>query len=259
MRDAIPERTVCDVTQLVEAAHHITSTFSLPCWWRGQAKAEWDLVPAVYRGGRNQRFECNAAWSFVNRAPSRAANTPAIHEKGGPSKWLFLMQHFGLPTRLLDWTESPLIAAFFAATEHEDVDGAVWALDPFKLNRAEGYGPTLAGSWNDEVLKVLLPAFNREMGSDSRILAILPTEVDVRMLTQLAAFTIHGRTDPLNSAREAPVFLMRFIIPASCKHAVRDGLRLVGIRRSTLFPDLQHLAQELEDSSWEGPSEFVKV
>jgi hypothetical protein len=117
-------------------------------------------------------------------------------------------------------------------------------------------GPTLPNSENREVLKIVLPAFNREMAKDNRTLAILSTEVNARMLVQLSAFTIHGNAQALERAAESPVFLKRFTIAAADKGYLRDGLDMLGIHRSSLFPDLQNLAGELADASWAGPPEF---
>ena len=49
--------------------------------------------------------------------------------------WLFVMQHYGVPTRLLDWTESPLVGLYFAVTEHPNADGTLWVLKPIELNK----------------------------------------------------------------------------------------------------------------------------
>jgi hypothetical protein len=69
----------------------------------------------------------------LSLVPTRSlAKTPDPDDYFG---WLFLAQHYGLPTRLLDWSESPLVALYFAVTEgHEDHDGCVWALWPGGLN-----------------------------------------------------------------------------------------------------------------------------
>jgi hypothetical protein len=257
MPDAMPEpKVIRSVEQLVDATSDLATRFSRPIWWRGHANADWLLVPKVYRGGRNQLYEANALARFMNRAPSRCSWTPPTDATGLP-KWLSLAQHYGLPTRLLDWSESPLGAAFFAIMEHPEVDGALWALDPFKLNRAAGYGPSLPSATNDDVLKIVLPAFDRAVAPTKRTLAILSTEVDLRMLLQHAAFTIHGHDKPLEQEVEGRISLERFVIPAADKQYLREGLDVLGTRRSTLFPDLQNLAGELAEAVWVGPPDFM--
>jgi hypothetical protein len=99
-------------------------------WWRGHAQEPWPLLPGAFRpnvGDSEKHF----AARFVQKAPSRYLHCPTFNDF---SSWLFLMQHHGLPTRLLDWSESPLAALFFAVREHSSVDACLWVLNPFKLN-----------------------------------------------------------------------------------------------------------------------------
>lgn len=62
---------------------------------------------------------------------------PSVPQRYDRASWLTLMQHYGLPTRLLDWSESPLVALYFALSSDEDAkaDAAVWVLNPMKLNK----------------------------------------------------------------------------------------------------------------------------
>lgn len=101
-------------------------------WWRGQSKYEWQLEPSVYCKGYTYLYERNLSADFLWEAPARHPNCPMDGDWVG---WLMLMQHYRLHTRLLDWTESPLVALFFAVLEHDCVPGALWALQPYELNK----------------------------------------------------------------------------------------------------------------------------
>jgi hypothetical protein len=123
-------------------------------------------------------------------------------------------------------------------------------LDPFRLNQALGYGPAIPGVQNDASRRLIVPAFSRDMASEKRILAVLAAEVDLRMMMQLAAFTIHGTPEPLELRIDSTTFLVRITIPAADKPALQQDLGILGLRRSTLFPDLQNLARELAETSF---------
>ena len=102
-------------------------------WWRGQAKSTWDLIPTVFRDRdpcdeEIYRRETILAMSFLAQAPVRYRDWP-----GGETnyaRWLLLMQHYGLATRLLDWTESLLVALYFAVNQKPTEAGRLWALNP---------------------------------------------------------------------------------------------------------------------------------
>ena len=100
-------------------------------WWRGHADSRWRLLPHAYRGTRSSDDERNYCLHFMTKAPARYPNCPT-----NDLDWLFLMQHHGLPTRLLDWTESPLIGLFFAVwtPQYDHIPGTLWALNTIKLN-----------------------------------------------------------------------------------------------------------------------------
>ena len=104
-------------------------------YWRGHGNVDWSLTAEVFRTpspGR-QHPEVTLIRNFMGRAESRSHRCPAYDDYVG---WLMLARHFYLPTRLLDWSMSPLVALFFAVEHHEEVDGALWALHPALLNQS---------------------------------------------------------------------------------------------------------------------------
>lgn len=125
-------------------------------WFRGHRDSRWDLLPSVRRDYtfEQERYMSNR---FYARARTRHHNCPDNDDWAG---WLSLMQHYGLPTRLLDWSESPFIAAFFATHEYlraEQVEtkaASIWVVDAIKLNVAQGFEP-VAPPLNAKVVEPL--------------------------------------------------------------------------------------------------------
>ena len=171
---------------------------------------------------------------------------------------LFFMQHYGAPTRLLDWTENPLTGLHFAlmssppttATSNSP-SAAVWILDPVRWNQTSlghvSYSgePLTAG---DDLLKGYSPSSARE-GTPAHPVALYGAHNSARIVAQQGVFTIFGtnRVSMEKLVRKG-IFpteaLMRVVISGKGINSMRTSLLNQGITESTVFPDLEGLARE---------------
>lgn len=249
MPDRFREMTVDSVASFIDASRREFAGFGKsPCWFRGQECASWGLVPSVHRA-YDQAGEYNLSAIFRLSAPTRYPKTPELSNLAG---WISLMQHFGLPTRLLDWTASPLTALFFAL-ETGTGDAAVWGLVPSNLNELSNSGLaeifTLSGP---EALPLLRAGLEKEPRVE-QVIAVMGQDVDLRMTLQQAAFTLHGTEFPLNDRSDANNYLAKFVIPRGARDKLKEELWFLGIRRSCLFPDLANLALDLSTDTRRTP------
>jgi len=171
--------------------------------------------------------------------------------------WLALAQHYGLPTRLLDWTFSPFVALHFA-TEHSahfGSDGIIWCFDFIKVKRflprclrklleeeganvftAEMLGRAAAG----------LREFDR-LASRPFVAFFEPPSLDERIVNQFALFSLMSSpTATLNDfLRRHTDLWRRVVIPHGLKWEVRDKLDQANITERVLFPGLDGLSRWL--------------
>jgi hypothetical protein len=233
--------------------------------WRGHSKIDWPLRPEVFRPSRHGRtYEENTLLRyFTDQAESRHTRCPPRDDRLG---WLMLAQHFGLPTRLLDWSWSPLVALYFATQPddgHHDSDGCLWAIQPAFMNH-QMMGllmgllttPRMMTPDEPKVLELVNAAFEvRSMKAAAHMssvrglaLAITAREIDARMFTQQGAFTIHGDHADLADAAEytSQAWKRVFRIPSESKADLSQLMRRLSIHKSTLFPDLGALADDLK-------------
>ena len=129
------ELEVNSIGTYVELITRIDAEQQYRMWFRGQSDYSWGLVPSVQRkDGMGEHYEQYITTNFMIHTMRL---NPSVPQRYDHASWLTLMQHYGLPTRLLDWSESPLVALYFALSSDEDAktDAAVWVLNPMKLNK----------------------------------------------------------------------------------------------------------------------------
>jgi len=158
------------------------------------------------------------------------------------------MQHYWIPTRLLDWSEVVGVPLFFSArynhTFEEKQDIALYVLDPLKLNSksSKNFIPQLPGTPNFDYQKIY---FDKEPYATTYPIAITPNFNHNRLLAQRGVFTIHPDTE--KSIEElCPDCLVKIIIAKSAIPEILEFLELANVDEMTIFPDIQGAAEYLK-------------
>ncbi|NML44715.1 FRG domain-containing protein [Ramlibacter sp. G-1-2-2] len=242
----------------------VAQTDALQGWaFRGHVDASWPLVPSLTR--RLQLFspdpriwplrEGRAMRVFRRKAHIHLQDRSALDDD---LRCLALMQHHGAATRLLDFTKSPFVAAFFAL-ESASSDVAVFALNtPALWHRAPDFNTTLTRSRIDP----RLPG-NFERYFLGNKLPLLwygePSEMDSRLIAQSGLFVIPGLLDQpldviLDNYGGSQDLLVKFVLPLSMRDEAMRALYRMNVTYATLFPDLDGLARSVSyelEAIWE--------
>lgn len=240
---AIPERRIASLGELISATNDVCGVHPHELmWYRGQeSNPNWKLRPKIRRGFLAEQEHSFSAM-FLQEAPLRYPNAPSPYDL---PRWLTIMQHYGLPTRLLDWTQSPLVAAYFAL--NNDNDGVIWGLYPFRLNQLEAGIDRVQTIRSEEIEPFVRGAFSAE-DCPSQARAIYGETIDIRMLVQQSTFTIHGGIDSLEDHPKADEFLVRFVLDPDTHLEMGFELLHCGMTPAHLFPDLENLARTISDA-----------
>jgi hypothetical protein len=240
---------ITDAGSLAEAIDDLMPRFAhrLPLW-RGHAVFDWPLRAEVFRPGPygSPYDEVSLIRMFMAQAVSRSRRCPDLVDRVG---WLMLARHYGLPTRLLDWSASPLVALFFVLDrQYQGTDGCLWALSPGELNLPVVGVPRLLAEDEPHVQEMVDLAFAKGTATRPvKALAIGTREIAARVLAQQGAFTIHADQTDLADADYGGVAVVRaFRIPAADKGRLNQLLQRLSVTRSSLFPDLGSLAEDLK-------------
>ena len=229
-------------------------------WFRGESDCEPALCPRI---SKYHYSEENHLLQSFRRQAGGLANVP---QRDATDLWLFLAQHYRVPTRLLDWTVGALHAVYFAINRGKP-NPRIYMLNPRKLNDLAGIitnAPNYPLSWvKGGSYYVALAWQNRDLdryqqqqvkqtGIDLEVpLAFPATYQDQRMIAQRSCFTIHGSI--LNPIKDILTgksvgiedYLIEYRINGAAGNDLLRELSILGVSGATVFPDLEHLADDL--------------
>jgi hypothetical protein len=237
-------------------------------WYRGCSNAGTALLPGLYRHRTIKKPDELARIEQQLMLRFRQRSLPFVMRALGDDwETLFIMQHYGVPTRLLDWTENPFIGLFFAVMNKDfkatgkgsartlvfRTDAAVWLLDPIKWNhhalRHQSFDRGIPFTI-DEALKPYKPPIEKQ---DARNLpvAINGAHNSSRIVAQRGAFTIFGNNiHPMEEVWDREAFpagsLVKIVLKKELVTQLRRSVLNHGITESVVFPDLDGLAREMK-------------
>ncbi len=187
--------------------------------YRGVNNSQYDLTPSLFRresnGDNIDVVEDRMLSLFQKKVVGLISERPKT-----TLEWMVVAQHHGLPTRLLDWSLSPLVAAFFATEGEPEEDGVVYCYQPASFEKEEELNLTGLAS----------------------IKAFYPSHTTARVTAQSGMFTVH----PTSSTKLISRRMDRVVIPASKKPALREKLFKYGVNYSSIYPDLDGISKDLK-------------
>lgn len=267
-----------NITDFIDEIRRLGTIKDFENWYRGHSKKEYELTPTIYRNGLIEN-EDNIFKESITRVPKEFINCKSTSEK------LVKMQHYGIPTRLLDITANPLIALYFACNKDFTTDGEVmylriptnhvkyydsdtvsvlsniakrprnFEIDTY-TNSISEFNITTQISYLLHEIKEEKPYFQNLINPKhlEKVFAVKVKLDNERILKQEGAFLIFG----INANKILPAKVpnkwiinrreeVRLIIPYKKKRQILKELETFGISGRTLFPELENQGLYLTD------------
>lgn len=244
---SIVEKQVNSLQSFIEQICSDFSSYEGSVWYRGQSKADYKLLPSYLRDGCSTVPEKSILSAFKQNAIMLTSKQP-----NNNFDWMFLMQHYGVPTRLLDWSESPLVALYFALEnckqETSPFDSVVWALKPTELNKnanikSNDSDPYFIPSFDDELLQSY--SIEKLASGPAQVelspIATIATRNNDRIQAQLGVFTIHHTKKVAIEEIGDSSHVFKYVISKDKKEEILKQLSILGINRFQLFPELSSI------------------
>lgn len=229
------------------AVFNMMLTTDIPFWFRGHSDLRYRLIPSALRykteGQRNRAIELLT--EFRRMAEIKLEKPPSLEDE---LKWLQIAQHYGLPTRLLDWTENAATALYFAC-RRTDRHGLVALLNPVDLNRTvDPKRPRVFDAHRDaSIIMPYLRLTGRENHKGRKTIAIHPILNSERIAVQKGVFTLHGTNFALDNGQANSLVCLPIV--KDVKQRLLGELDRVGINEMSVFPELEHICTHLKKKS----------
>jgi hypothetical protein len=267
----VPEEHPATFLDFVSIIEREQSFVDGPLWFRGAGKVTYSLLPTLYRHPRHRGVPALEDLERKLMVRFRQRSIPFVtHTQKDDWDVLFFMQHYSVPTRLLDWTENPLVGLYFAVmsspfsvkttkrsgtTLKFSSDAALWILNPAAWNshalRHQSFDRGILAP-GDEALQGYKP-LTKFSDMNMHPVGLYGAHNSPRIVAQRGAFTIFGQsTRGMEQAFDTEAFpdgcLLKLVLAKDALPKIRASILNQGITESVVFPDLEGLAKEIKRS-----------
>ncbi|MDE5418007.1 FRG domain-containing protein [Labilibaculum sp. DW002] len=222
--------TINSISEYLEIINNLDDDFI----FRGQT-SDWELVPKIGRNSVNElgyedweTLEDDLLDKFI-----REVSLLLDKEPERKIDWLILGQHYGLPTRLLDWTSNPLKALFFACTDRFDDNGILYLLSPNGFNE-----DSLDGKFNfyEKGFNVFYPKLNNErIALQEGCFIIYPLPKNTSELVEINKQNFPNDIDDMK----------KLTVPSIYKRKLLKELNVLGINHKTMFSGVEGICRKI--------------
>lgn len=224
-------------------------------WYRGHSEYNYKLEPSIYRSPFEPDSEDELMSQFKSRAIPYLNNIPGKDEYWN---WMFLMQHYKIPTRLLDWTESSLVALAFAIIFRDQnkerlgtkCGAHVWCMDPLKLNSTfnnldKNIIPNITE--NPRAQSLCDKEYKPETGIMETPVAVYGPQNNPRIVGQKGVFTVFPASNNFKFDDFIDKIGIKLIIKTEAQvKSITSELFDLGISESMIFPELDSISSEIK-------------
>jgi hypothetical protein len=209
-------------------------------WYRGHSNPDWNLTPSLFR---LQDWELKEKKLFTEFTKTAAR---LFEKRTNDWEILFDMQHYWIPTRLLDWTTVMGVAiAFILHGEVSDErDSALFILNPVGLNNSSGRPDIINLPEDSRDFDYKKIYWQKSPVQIERPLAIKPNHQSDRLIAQKGTFTVGGTAGhAFEMAQEG--YIRKIILPSAAKAEAREFLKWANLDEYTIYPDIVGMAHHI--------------